>query len=128
MIRYTTNGRQYPRQLVHPQVVFRWASKGSGGAPPAGGGTHKRLFHNWLVYGLGHQNIFVWQNAGTTATPSGGGTHKRLFHNWLYYGQGHRNIFVWQNAGSSAVVPVTGAAVIPDAASSHRRRRYYARS
>ena len=88
MIRYASNVRQYPQyQPVGTGIdgVFRWYSVGSGGAiPPPPPQTHKRLYHNWLVYGDQQSDIFVWQSAGTTGgTPVTTMGFFSLFAFWL---------------------------------------------
>lgn len=37
-----------------------------GAAAGVSSGVHKRLYHNWLVYGGGPNGVTVWQNGGST--------------------------------------------------------------
>lgn len=68
MIRYAYAGRKYPRYQPDVQGVFHWTSVGTSGFVPVPPGTHKRRFHNWLLYGGPYNSVFVWQNAGSAET------------------------------------------------------------
>lgn len=71
------------------QSVFRWASYGT--TTSAAGGTRKRPYRNWLIYGGPYNSVFLWQNAGTSAdvvvpdvtpvvkTGTGGIDRRRIF-------------------------------------------------